>query len=203
MPPLHCWLDPPSPGAIPSSKGTAQGSAGNESPEPEPRQRGQPWPGSRGWHRVERGVGCQRRACQENVISLHKTCSSPAPLPQQQRQLKSFSPRLSQYCHIAASVEVLGPWKELRAWFKRWKGAEGAHLGGCGTPGLGIPPQWGPGSSQGTGGSELPGQPPIPTLRGSRSRWHRGWARAQGTARPAAQQGPAASVKPPKGSFAK
>lgn len=49
----------------------------------------------------------RRRACQENAISLHKTCSSPAPLPWQ--WLKSFLPRLSQYCHIAASVEVLTP----------------------------------------------------------------------------------------------
>lgn len=68
----------------------------------------------RGWHRVEQGSGCQRRACQENVISLHKTCSSPAPLLQQ--QLKSFLLRLSQYCHIAASVEVLGGPVEGAPW---------------------------------------------------------------------------------------
>lgn len=149
----------------------AQVSAGNESPELEPvlqpRQRGQPWPGCRGWHRVERGVGCQRKACQENVISLHKRCSSPAPLPQQ-RQLKSVLPRLSKYCHIAASVEVLGPWKELRACFKRWKGAKGARLGGCSTPGLGILPRApgcpavGPWQLAGHGGLSAARTAPLP-----------------------------------------
>lgn len=52
----------------------------------------------------------QRRACQENAIALHKTCS--APLPQQ--WLKSCSPWLSQYCHIAASTGVLPPWRGSR-----------------------------------------------------------------------------------------
>lgn len=119
MPPPHCRLDPPSPGAIPSQNGLRGvgwwGTVGWPSPRHRcqqgrrpPEQQGQPRPGCWGWRRVEQGVGCQRRACQENVISLHKRCSSPTPLPQQQ-QLKSFSPRLSQYCHIAASVEVLGP----------------------------------------------------------------------------------------------
>lgn len=63
----------------------------------------------------------QQRACQENAIWLHKTRSSPTPLPPQ--WLKSFLPRLSQYCHIAT------PQKEFDGGFKGWRGVMGVQLG--------------------------------------------------------------------------
>lgn len=81
MPILHLSAEG---SARPAAMGTVQGGAGEL---------------SRVWDL------CRGRACQENAISLHKTCSSPAPLPRQ--QLKSFLPKLSQYWHIVASVEVL------------------------------------------------------------------------------------------------
>lgn len=182
MPPPHCRLDPPSPGAIPNYNGLCGvGHSGVAKPTLRRQQGGRPpswchpapWAagsasaGCWGWRRVEQGVGCQRRACQENVISLHKTCSPPAAAAAAQElltQVKSILPHCC-LCQGArprgrSSVGVLRAGKEPREHI--WVGA--APWGSASSP---KPPQRGPplGQLAGHGGSRLPGQPHLPGLK--------------------------------------
>lgn len=85
-----------------------------------------------GGRRVE--LGRVRDAGQELAGGTRSRCVKRAPLPTPllRQRLESFSPRLSQYCHIAASVEVLTtpppPKKRLDGCFQGWRGVTGARL---------------------------------------------------------------------------
>lgn len=91
-------------------------SAGSKTPaadaHPAPLSRGVSLAGGdgngAGWSRAS-SAGCGIRAGEGLARKMQSHCIKHAPLllPLPRQQLKSFLPKLSQYWHIAASVEVL------------------------------------------------------------------------------------------------